>query len=73
MALDRRLLCYVRAVVSIFLCLSHSRSFVHDPPAIETAALVDCWLHAELLLTQLVPTGRPKCHWQPRPNYCFAS
>lgn len=41
MVLDRRLLCYVTAVVPIFLDLSHSRSFVHDPHVIETAALVD--------------------------------
>lgn len=33
--------CYVTAVVSIFLDLSHSRSVVHDPPVIETAAPVD--------------------------------
>lgn len=32
-------LCDVTAVVSIFLDLSHSRSFVPDPPVIETAAL----------------------------------
>lgn len=41
MVVDRRLLCYVTAVVPIFLDLSHSRSFVRDPPVIEAAALVD--------------------------------
>ena len=41
MVVGRRLLCYVTAVVSIFLDLSHGRSFVRDPPVIEAAALVD--------------------------------
>lgn len=35
-----RLLCYVTAVACIFLDASHSRSFVHDPHVIETAAPV---------------------------------
>lgn len=41
MVLDRRLLYYETAVVSTFLDLSHSGSFVHDRPVIKTAALVD--------------------------------
>ena len=41
MVLDHRLLYYVIAVMSVFLDLSHSRAFVHDPPVIKTEAQVD--------------------------------
>lgn len=41
MVLDRRLLRYVRAVVSVFLDLSRSRLCVCDPAVIETVVPVD--------------------------------